>query len=225
MRFVLNTHYHGDHVGGNENMGETGSVIIAHDNIRERMSTEQVSKFFNGATPAYPAAALPVVTFNDRVTMHLNGEPATVYHVAHAHTDGDAIVHFPHSNVIHMGDIYFNQRYPFIDLDGGGNLRGVIEGAQLAIMLAGDDTVIIPGHGPISNVAELRAYVEYLVTARDRVQNLIDEGATLEAAIAAKPTAEWDETLGAVWITPAQFVTFIYNSLKGISEYTAPADE
>jgi glyoxylase-like metal-dependent hydrolase (beta-lactamase superfamily II) len=226
VRFVINTHYHGDHVGGNENLGESGSLIIAHDNIRERMTVEQFSRFFDRATPPYPDAALPVVTFSDRVTLHVNGEPATVHHVAHAHTDGDAIVHFPRSNVIHMGDVFFNQRYPYVDLDAGGTIQGIIAGADLALSLASPDTKIIAGHGPaVATVQELREYRDYLAAARDQVQGLIDQGATLEAAIAAQPTAQWDATLGAAWITPAQFVTFIYNSLKGIGKYTPPAGE
>jgi glyoxylase-like metal-dependent hydrolase (beta-lactamase superfamily II) len=221
VRFVINTHYHGDHVGGNEDLGKAGSLIIAHDNIRERMTVEQVSNFFDRATPPYPDAALPVVTFNDRVTLHVNGEPVTVHHVAHAHTDGDAIVHFPQSNVIHMGDIFFNQHYPFVDLDAGGSIQGIIAGAELALKLAVADTTIIAGHGPaVATVQELRDYRDYLAEARDKVSALAAQGATLEQAIAAQPTAKWDAELGAAWITPAQFVTFIYNSLKGIRQYT-----
>ena len=224
VRFVINTHYHFDHVGGNENMGEAGSVIVAHDNIRKRMTTEMFNRFMDKTFPPYPEAALPVVTFNDRVTVHLNGESATVYHVAQAHTDGDSIVHFPQSNVIHMGDIFFNKMYPFVDLDGGGTLQGMIAGAELGLSLAREDTKFIAGHGQaLGDVGELTEYRDYLVEARDNVQVLIDAGKTLPETISAKPTAKWDQTLGQVWITPAQFVTFIYNSLKGIREYT-PAE-
>ena len=220
IRFVINTHYHADHVGGNEVIGEAGAVIVAHDNIRKRMTAEQVSVFMDSTTPPYDPSALPVVTFNDRVTLHLNGEPATAYHVPHGHTDGDSLVHFPESDVIHMGDLFFNGLYPFIDLDGGGNIGGMIAGANLALELAGDGTRIIAGHGPVSTPAELAAYRDMLVTARDRVQALFDDGKSLAEAIEAKPTAEWDEALGGTWITPAQFVTFIYNSLAGVSAYT-----
>jgi cyclase len=225
VRFVINTHYHGDHVGGNEALGKTGSVIIAHDNIRRRMSTDQFNHFFNETTPAYPSASLPVVTFNDRVTLHLNGESVTVHHVPRGHTDGDSIVHFPGSNVLHMGDIYFNGLYPYVDLDGGGTIQGMIAAAELALGLADDQTRIIPGHGALSNRAELQAYRDFLAKARDNVQALIDRGLDLEQAIAAKPTAEWDEALGGVWIKPEQFVTFIFNSLTGVDHYTAPAKQ
>ena len=221
IRFVINTHYHGDHVGGNEALGGSGSVIIAHDNIRKRMSSEQFSVFMNRTTPAYPDAALPVVTFNDKVTLHMNGEPVTVHHVPRGHTDGDSIVHFPESNVIHMGDIYFSGLYPFIDLDGGGSIDGMIAAVDLAISLADEETRVIPGHGPVdSNRAELQEYRAFLAKARDNVQALVDQGLSLQQAIDARPTAEWDDTLGEVWITPPQFVTFIYNSLTGVDQFT-----
>lgn len=225
VRFVINTHYHGDHVGGNETLGKAGSVIIAHDSIRQRMSTDQFNHFFNETTPAYPPESLPVVTFNDRVTLHLNGESVAVHHVPRGHTDGDSIVHFPASNVLHMGDIFFKGLYPYIDLDGGGSIQGMIAAVELGLSLADGDTRIVPGHGTLSNRAELQAYRDFLAKARDNVQAQLDRGLDLEQTIAAKPTAEWDETLGGIWIKPEQFVTFIYNSLAGIGHYTAPGPQ
>lgn len=223
IRFVINTHYHYDHVGGNESVGGTGAVIIAHDNIRKRMSTEQVSIFLDETTQPYAKDALPVLTFNDRMSLHLNGESATAYHVAHGHTDGDSIIHFPASNVIHMGDMYFNGLYPYIDLDAGGAIQGMIAAVDLALSLTNESTHIIPGHGPLATTQDLKDYRDLLVEARDNVQALIDQGFDLEQVIEAKPTAEWDDTLGEVWIKPHQFVTFIYNSLKDIHEYTPTA--
>lgn len=220
VRFVINTHYHGDHVGGNETLGKSGSVIIAHDNIRERMTSDQFNHFWNETTPAWPKDSLPVVTFNDRVTLHFNGESVEVIHVPRGHTDGDSIVHFPQSNVIHMGDILFNGLYPFIDLDGGGTIQGMIGAVETAIGLADAETRVIAGHGPLSDRAGLQEYLDFLTKARDNVQALIDQGMSLEQAIEAKPTAEWDEILGKVWITPAQLVTFIYNSLTGVDHFT-----
>jgi cyclase len=225
VRFVINTHYHGDHVGGNESLGKTGSVIIAHDNIRRRMNSDQFNSFFDRTTPAYPPASLPVVTFNERVTLHLNGESVAVHHVPRGHTDGDSIVHFPASNVLHMGDIFFNGLYPYIDLDGGGSIQGMIDAVDLGLSLADQQTRIIPGHGMLSNRTELQAYHDFLVKARDNVQALIDQGLDLEQTVAAKPTAEWDAALGGVWIKPEQLVTFIYNSLTGVDHYTAPASQ
>jgi glyoxylase-like metal-dependent hydrolase (beta-lactamase superfamily II) len=184
------------------------------------MSSDYFSNFFDTTTPAWPKDALPVITFNDQVTLHFNGEIAKVYHVPHSHTDGDSIVHFPASDVIHMGDIYFNGLYPYIDLDGGGNIQGMIAGAELGHSLAGENTQIIPGHGPLSNKANLAEYRDFLISARNNVQTLIDQGKSLEEAVAARPTAQWDATLGEIFITPEQLVIFIYNSLKGIAQFT-----
>ena len=224
IRFIINTHYHADHTGGNETIGSSGALIIAHDNIRTRMSTEQVSIFFQNTTPPYAKEALPMVTFNDRMALHFNGETATAYHVANGHTDGDSIIHFPASNVIHMGDMYFNTLYPYVDLDAGGSVQGMIQAADLALSLADDTTRIIPGHGPLAITEDLRTYRDFLIKASENVQALIDEGQNLQQVIAAQPTIEWDEELGKTWITPAQFVTFIYNSLMGIHHYTPPPE-
>lgn len=215
VRFVLNTHWHFDHVGGNENLGKAGALIVAHDNVRVRMSTDQFSKVFNRTTPASPKGALPVVTFTDAVTFHLNGDEINAVHIPPAHTDGDALVWFKRANVIHMGDTYFNGRYPFIDLESGGSLEGVIGAADRALGLANDSTRIIPGHGELSNKAELARYRDVLVAARDRVKKLIAEGKTLDQIIAAKPMAEYDDRMGKGFINPERFLGTVYASLGG----------
>ncbi|MBE9549280.1 MAG: MBL fold metallo-hydrolase [Proteobacteria bacterium] len=220
IRYVINTHYHGDHVGGNEKIGKTGTVIVAHNNVYTRMNSEQFSNFMQKSTPAYPAAAMPNITFNDEATLHFNGETAVAYHIANAHTDGDALVHFPQSNVIHMGDIWFNGWYPYVDLDAGGSIQGFLKGVNKALSLANKDTKFIAGHGePLGTRADIKAYGEFLTEAIKSVQALIDEGKNLKQIIALTPTAKWDDSLGKVWIKPDQFVTMIYNSLQGIHEY------
>ncbi len=222
IRFIINTHYHYDHVGGNETIGKGGAVIIAHNNIRKRMTTEQISVFRQSTEPPYATGALPILTFNDQVSLHLNGETATAYHVANGHTDGDSIIHFPLSNVIHMSDMYFNGLYPYVDLEAGGSILGMVDAVNLGLSLSDKDTQIIPGHGPLATSQDLTAYRDFLVAAIANVKSLIEQNLNLQQIISAKPTAEWDEALGKIWITPAQFVTFIYNSLEGIHRYTPP---
>lgn len=214
IRFVLNTHWHGDHTGGNEHFGKAGAVIVAQDNVYRRLSTDQFMKAFDRHVPAAPRDALPLVTFNDEVAFHLNGEEVRAWHIPHAHTDGDVIVHFTKSDVLHMGDILFNGFYPFIDLGSGGNLSGMIAGVEKALAVAGAKTRIIPGHGPLADRAALVAYRDMLVAARERVGALIARGASREAVIAARPMADYDTTWGKRFIKPEQFLGFVYDSLK-----------
>lgn len=213
VRFVINTHWHFDHTGGNEQLGGMGAVIVSQDNARQRMSTDQFMAVIDRNIPALPPAALPVVTFSDRVTFHFNGEAVVAYHEADAHTDGDIIIHFPESNVIHMGDIYFNQTYPLIDRDSGGTVQGMIRAVQSALGLCHSGTRVIPGHGPLANCADLESYGQMLADATDRIRELMDQGMTVEQVIAARPNAEQDESLGNGFIKPEQFIRFIYSSL------------
>ncbi len=214
VRFVINTHWHSDHVGGNENFGEAGAVIVAHENVRKRMSVEQVMKVFNTTIPASPKVALPVITFTRDVTFHLNGDDMHVFHVNNAHTDGDAVVQFRKANVIHTGDLYFAGIYPFIDSESGGSINGVIDAVTNLLPLLDENTKIIPGHGPLSNKAELTTYLEILTTVRDRISQLIQEGKTQEEVVAAKPTADLDETWGKGFLSPEQFVGLVYLDLS-----------
>lgn len=212
--YVLNTHWHGDHTGGNENFGKTGAVLVAHENVRKRLSKGQMMEFFNRQVPPAPHGALPVITFTRDLIFHLNGERMLVTHVDPAHTDGDSIVYFEKANVIHMGDVYFNKMYPFIDNGSGGSVDGVIRAVAQVLKKADRDTRIIPGHGPLSDVAELMAYHDMLVAIRDQVRTLKKGGATLEAVIAAKPTAAFDEKLGGGFIKPDKFAEIVYQSLQ-----------
>ena len=169
VRFVINTHWHGDHTGGNGNLGGQGIMIVAHDNVRQRMSREQFIESFGAKVPPSPAVALPVITFTDSLTFYLNNDTIQIFHVAPAHTDGDAVIFFRHANVIHMGDTYFNGLYPFIDYSTGGSLDGVIAAVDRGLGLADDATRIIPGHGPLATRTDLRRYREMLAAIRIRI--------------------------------------------------------
>lgn len=214
IRFVINTHWHFDHVGGNENMGETGAVIVAHENVRNRLSTDQFMEFFQKEIPASSKVALPIITFTRDITFHLNEEEIHVFHVNNAHTDGDAIVYFRNSNVIHTGDIYFAGIYPFIDTSSHGSVNGVINAAKNVLSIINDDTKVIPGHGPLSNKAELIGYVDMLISLRDKISKHIFEGKTLNEIQAAKPTQGFDEKWGHGFLTPDQFVQILYEDLS-----------
>ena len=215
IRFVVNTHWHGDHVGGNENMGEAGAILVAHENVRKRMSADQFMEAFNRTVPASPPGALPVITFTDAMTFHWNDDDLHVFHVEHAHTDGDAIIHFKEANAVHMGDTYFNGFYPFIDVSSGGGIDGMIGAADAVLALSDDATKIIPGHGPLSNKAELQAYRDMLATARDRIHKLVSEGKSQEEVVAAKPTSDLDAEWGGGFMQPDVWVGLVYMSLAG----------
>lgn len=214
VRFLVNTHWHGDHAGGNENMTNAGVVIVAHDNVRTRMSTEQFIAAFNSRTPPSPKAALPVVTFTESVAFYLGDETIHAVHVPPAHTDGDAIVHFTRANTLHMGDTFFNGRYPFVDLSSGGSFEGVIRAVDAGLKYANDSTKIIPGHGALATRADLMSYRTVLVGIRDRVAALIQQGKTKEQVIAAKPSAQWDATWGSGFMKPDVFLGIVYDSMK-----------
>ncbi len=214
IRFVINTHWHFDHVGGNENFGGAGTVIVAHENVRRRMSTDQMIEFFNKTVPAAPKNALPVITFTRDINFHLNGDEAHIYHVPNAHTDGDAVVFFKKENVIHTGDIYFSGFYPFIDMSSDGSVEGVIEAAKHMLSIIDDDTKVIPGHGPLSNRAEFALYVEMLEAMRDRVSAYISDGKTLKEIQDLAPSKDFDSEWADGFLSANQFVQILYEDLS-----------
>ena len=213
VKFVVNTHWHGDHTGGNENMGKAGALLVAHQNVRKRMSVEQFNAVFNNRTPASPPAALPVVTFTDSVAFHINGDELVAFHVPPAHTDGDAIIHFTKANVIHMGDTFFNGNYPYVDVSSGGNVNGIIAAADRVLAMCGPQTIIIPGHGASTDCAALRRYRDVVATIRDRVQAEIARGRTLEQVKGAGVSKDFDAEWGKGFIRPDVFAELVYRSL------------
>ena len=214
IRFVINTHWHGDHTGGNENLGKQGALIVAHDNVYERMSRDTEIGAFNQVVPASPKAALPVITFNDNVTFRLNGEEMRVVHYKHSHTDGDSVIHFVNADVIHTGDIWFNGFYPFIDVSSGGSIDGVISSIRTLVDLSDDNTRIIPGHGPLSDKEGMQDYLDMLETVRERMNRLIAGGKSLEEIIELKPNADYDASLGQGFINPETFLRILHSDLS-----------
>ncbi len=216
VRFLLNTHFHGDHAGGNAAFGKAGSVIIAHDNTFKRLSTEQVSGISGQKTPPQPPEAWPVVTFADSTTLHINGEDVQAVHVANAHTDTDAIIYFIRSNVVHTGDVFAGPQYPFIDTGSGGSLDGVIAALGTVLARIDDNTKIIPGHAPLQKKSDLEAFRRMLVTVRERVAREIRAGKTQEEVVAMNITKEFDEQSARPggFITPTIFIQRAYVDLK-----------
>ena len=205
--FVINTHVHGDHVGGNELVAGLGAVIIAHDNIRKRMIPDPQLNTGPGA--------LPVLTFSDEVTFHLNGHEAFVFHIESAHTDGDAAILFRDVNVIAAGDVMFNYLFPYIDFANGGSVSGFIAGQQKLIAMADDETIIIPGHGPVGNKADLEKNLAVLIDSQTRVKALVDEGMSEEEIVAANPLALYHDDYNWRFITTERMTRTLIRSLTG----------
>lgn len=215
VRFVINTHHHFDHVGGNQVFGSAGAIIVAHDNVRKRMSVEQILKLQNELrVPAAAPEALPVLTFADGVTLHWNDETIRIEHVLPAHTDGDAHVWFERANVVHMGDTFVNGFYPLVDVDGGGHVDGFIDSANRVLARAKPDTRIIPGHGPLATLADLKKFRDMLVDVRKRIATGIASGKSMDAFIAAKPLADLDAEWGDGFLTTNQTIMLMWTDLS-----------
>jgi len=203
--FVINTHVHGDHVGGNSALAEDGTLVIAHDNIRKRLLDDPSLSGGPGG--------LPTVTFSDAVTFHVNGHEAFVFHVVAAHTDGDAVIHFRDINVIHAGDVHFNYLFPFIDLDNGGSVAGYLAAQRLIVEMSDDDTIIIPGHGALAKKSDLQTAIDMLIDAEARVKKLVDAGMSLAEVQAENPLADYHEQWNWGFITTERMTSTLYRSL------------
>ena len=217
VRFIINTHYHGDHTGGNEPFANTGSTVIAQDNVRKRLESGGIAG--NGGSIRMenkPAAkgALPIITFENDVTVHLNGEDIRALHFPAGHTDGDAIIFFPKNNVVHMGDDFVRYGFPFIDVASGGSVQGMISAMEKALTMLPPDVKVIPGHGALSNLDDVRAFVKMLKETSAVVQAAIDRKQTLEQMKQAKILAPWDKFSGS-FINSDAFIETLYNSLTG----------
>jgi cyclase len=191
--FVINTHIHGDHVGGNALMQENGAYVVAHDNIRKRLAADSENAGGDGG--------LPIITFSDSVTFHVNGHELYVFHLHHAHTDGDGVIHFRDQNVIHAGDILFNGLFPFIDLENGGSVAGYIEAQEKLIAMANDDTIFIAGHGELASKADVEKNLAVLKDGRERINALVDKGMSEEDVLAANPLADYHDEYNWSFIT------------------------
>ncbi len=215
VRYILNTHWHGDHTGGNEHFGREGYVIVAHDNVRTRMSREHFNRFFNRTTPASPTEALPVITFSNNMTFYFNGDTIRVVHVPRAHTDGDAVFYFEQADVLHAGDVFVRYGYPFIDLSSGGSIAGMIAGLDRMLAIIGANTIVIPGHGQLAGRDDVRGFRDMLAAARDRVVQRMKAGRTADQIIAEQPLAELDPRWGQGFIKAEQFIRTIVESEQG----------
>jgi glyoxylase-like metal-dependent hydrolase (beta-lactamase superfamily II) len=212
LRFILNTHWHGDHTGGNAQFGGE-APIIAHDNVRKRLSTEQRLEFFKMTVPASPKEALPVITFDQSLSVHFNGEEIRVIHFPHGHTDGDSVIFFTKSNVVHMGDDFFARRFPFVDLDSGGSVQGLSKNIAEIIPKLPEGAKLIPGHGPISTIDDLKAFHRMLMETTEVVRKAMAGKKTLDQIKKEGLPAEW-KSWGEGFIKTDQWIELVYRSLS-----------
>jgi len=216
VRFVINTHYHGDHTGGNAPFASGGSTVIAQDNVRKRLETggkAGIGTAMSMDQPAAPKGGLPIITFDHDVTVHLNGEDIRALHFPAGHTDGDAIVFFPKANVVHMGDDFVTYGYPFVDVISGGSVQGIIAACDKVTATLPADVKVIPGHGDLATLAEVKDFSAMLKATSETVQNAIKQGKTTEQMKKEKILAQWDGKYGKGFITPDLFIETLYNSL------------
>ena len=209
-RFLINTHFHGDHTGGNENLGNAGTLIVSHDNVRERLVNGSYIKAFGMNSPPANMAALPVLTFSEDMHFHINNESVNAVHVGSAHTDGDSIIYFEKANVVHAGDVFFNGFYPFIDSANGGSLKGTVAAVDAILAATDSNSKIIPGHGPLADKKQLQAYRDMLATAYSRLLKLKNDGVSAEDAVMKKPLADLEAKWGGGIFSGEKWIGITY---------------
>lgn len=212
-KFIINTHYHDDHTGGNENMGKKGSIIIAQYNVRKRLISGAYSETFKHKTPPYPTVALPLITYSNKLQFHINGETIDIIHTPSAHTDGDSFIHFKDSNVIHTGDLLFNGYYPNIDASAGGSMRGIIKAIDQIIAIADENSKIIPGHGPLADKKDLLVYRDMLSITYRKLLKLKNSGVSAEDAIKQKPLEQFDTEWSDGVFSTDRWIKIIYPAI------------
>ncbi len=217
IRFLINTHLHGDHSGGNENFKRMGATVVAHDLARERMGKEQVNKAMNRVTPPREKDALPVITFSDKLNFHLNDEDIVLHHFDAGHTDGDLIVQFKNANVVHTGDAFVRYGYPFIDVSSGGSVNGFISTLDKILLLIDDNTKIIPGHGEPATKADVKKVRDAVADIRDQVSSALKKGKKTEDISALGISDKYDADLGKGFVKGKDFVLMIAENLKTTS--------
>ncbi len=214
--FILNTHWHSDHTGSNRVLGEHGGLIVAHDNVRKRLASGGEVKAFNMVVPPADSEALPVMTYSETMTLHHNGFELLLDYSSPAHTDGDSVVYFyKDSNLVtvHMGDLFFNGFYPFIDASSGGSSHGMLAGVKNVLSQVGDNTPIIPGHGPLATKADLQRYFDFLQAAIGRIEALKNKGKSLPEVVAAEPLTDFEETWGDGFLDTKTWIGIVYKTL------------
>ena len=215
IKFVINTHLHPDHVGGNEKLGEAGAIIVSHDNVRKRLSSDQFFEFINLTIPALSEKGLPIITFSQNMTFYQNDDEVKITHLDDGHTDGDSAVYFTKNNVIHVGDDFSDRSFPLMDLSSGGSIDGLILSLKKIISMLNEDTKIVGGHSGISNQTKVKDYLNMLIDVKGVISNMIREGKSLDEIIQSKPTSKYDTIYQDYsFIKPKDFVTNIYESLN-----------